>query len=39
MDYQSHMFKFAPLVAESFVMKTVGKELTHYRDLMNQELL
>lgn len=38
MDYQAHMFKFSPLLAEVYVMQYVGTQIHNYRDIMNQEL-
>jgi acyl-CoA oxidase len=38
MDYQAHMFKFGPLLAESYVMRVVGFQLHLYREIMNKEL-
>ncbi len=38
LDYQSHMFKFGPLLAESYVMMVVGTQLHRFRNLMNEEV-
>lgn len=34
-DYQAHMFKFGPLLAESYILMLVGVELHGYRNQMN----
>ncbi len=38
LDYQAHMFKFGPLLAESYVMMLVGKYLHEQRNIMNAEI-
>jgi hypothetical protein len=38
LDYQAHMFKLGPLVAQSYVMCTVGVKLHEWRKIMNDEI-
>ena len=38
LDYQTHMHKLGPLLADSFVMNTVGVKLFEYRQLIDTEV-
>jgi acyl-CoA oxidase len=38
LDYQAHMFKLGPILADSYVMCVVGVQLHKFRDIMNEEV-
>lgn len=38
MDYQSHMFKFSPILADTYVMSMVALELTDLYNNIQEEI-
>ena len=38
LDYQAHMFKFGPILADAYVLSVVGVQIHKSRELMNEEV-